>query len=69
MLSSFLKKLSGRKADATRGGTPGSHVNKKANKRRASKAIRLYEDCMYGKCDAARCTCAYLEDDEDFVNY
>lgn len=69
MLNSFLKKVAGRKAGATRGGTPGSHVNKKANKRIASKSIRIYEDCMHGTCDLARCTCAYLEDEEDFISY
>lgn len=67
MLRSFLKKASGRKAGASRGGTPGSHVNTKSNKQAASKAIRQYEDCMLGKCDMARCTCAYLEEFEDFL--
>ena len=35
-----LKSFAGRKAGATRSGTPGSHVNKRENKRTANKAIR-----------------------------
>ena len=35
-----IKSWVGRKAKATRNGTPGSHVNHKANKRTASKAGR-----------------------------
>ena len=39
-LRSYIKKLAGRKGNATHNGTPGSHVNHKANKRTASKAAR-----------------------------
>lgn len=64
MLRTLLKKMAGRKAGATRGGKGGSHVHTTQNKRLANKTIRQYEDCVHGKCDAARCTCAYLEDYE-----
>jgi hypothetical protein len=43
-----LKLLGGRIAKATRGGTPGSHVNKRTNKRTHNKAVRRCRriDCM-----------------------
>jgi len=40
LLRRTLLLLSGRKAKASREGTPGSHVNKRKNKRIASKAAR-----------------------------
>lgn len=36
----YVKAASGRSGNATRGGTPGSHVNKGRNKRAANKAAR-----------------------------
>jgi hypothetical protein len=42
MIRRFLKYFAGRKGKSTRGGTPGSHVNTKRNKRKANKALRKY---------------------------
>jgi hypothetical protein len=36
----YIKSKSGRAGEATRGGTPASHVNTKRNKRAANKAAR-----------------------------
>ena len=43
-----IKSWIGRKAKATRNGTPGSHVNHKANKRIGSKSARRFERDDYG---------------------
>lgn len=45
-LRRFLKLLGGRKAGATRGGTPGSHVNTKQLKRQHSKAVRVCDNAQ-----------------------
>ena len=46
---SAVKKLGGRKAGASRGGTPKSHVNKRKNKKRNSKAIRTCDWYEYAE--------------------
>lgn len=45
-LSRAIKRFGGRKGGASRGGTPGSHVNTKANKRIANKAARHTNDYL-----------------------
>ena len=42
-LRKFINHFAGRKGNATRNGTPGSHVNHKVNKRIAGKAARRHK--------------------------